>query len=286
MQKNSQNFMNITKSEIMSILKEDKSSLDITTNSIIIQNKLQKFQIISKNPNEFILCGIDCISQAFESVMAKYSIDTIQTDGTTIKCGQTIVSGSCSVKELLQIERSCLNLIQHLSGISTKTHQFVQTLNDPKIKILDTRKTIPLIRKLQKYAITIGGGFNHRMNLAQMAMIKDNHIIATGSITQAVRLIKKNQPNIQIEVECETLEQVNEAIQSKVDIIMLDNMPIELIKEASLLIRSNSTIKIEISGGVNLSNISNYKNLDIDYISIGALTHSINAVDISMEFTE
>lgn len=278
--------MNITKSEIMSILKEDKSSLDITTNSIIIQNKLQKFQIISKNPNEFILCGIDCIPQAFESVMAKYSIDTIQTDGTTIKCGQTIVSGNCSVKELLQIERSCLNLIQHLSGISTKTHQFVQTLNNPKIKILDTRKTIPLIRKLQKYAITIGGGFNHRMNLAQMAMIKDNHIIATGSITQAVRLIKKNQPNIQIEVECETLAQVNEAIQSKVDIIMLDNMPIELIKEASLLIRSNSAIKIEISGGINLSNISNYQNLDIDYISIGALTHSVNAVDISMEFTE
>lgn len=278
--------MKITKAEIVSILKEDKSSLDITTNSIIIQNKLQKFQIISKNSTPFTLCGIDSIPQAFEAVMAKYSIDAIQKDGQTIQHGEAIISGSCSVKELLQVERSCLNLIQHLSGISTKTSLFVQTLNDSKIKILDTRKTIPFMRKLQKYAVTIGGGFNHRMNLAQMAMIKDNHIIASGDIFHAVRLIKKNQPNIQIEVECETIKQVNQAIQCKIDIIMLDNMPIELIKEASLLIRTNSTIKIEVSGGINLSNIANYRELDIDYISIGALTHSINAVDISMEFTE
>lgn len=276
--------MNITKAEIMAILKEDKAFADVTTNSIIVQNKLQHFRIISKHASPFILCGIDCILQAFESVMAKYSIDFIKKDGDSISYGGTIIEGKCSVKELLQIERSCLNLIQHLSAISTKTFSFVETLSDSKIKILDTRKTIPFMRKLQKYAVTIGHGFNHRMNLAQMVMIKDNHIMATGSITQAVRLVRKNQPSMQVEVECENIKQVTEAINANVDIVMLDNMSIAEIQEASAVIRENSKIKIEVSGGINLENISNYRGLDVDYISIGALTHSVNAIDISMDF--
>ncbi len=276
--------MKITKADIMAILKEDKAFADVTTNSIIIQNKLQNFRIISKNISPFVLCGIDCIFQAFESVMAKYSIDEVKKDGSVIECGQNIISGRASVKELLQIERSCLNLIQHLSGISTKTNLFVQALNNPRIKILDTRKTIPFIRKLQKYAVTIGGGFNHRMNLAQMVMIKDNHIMAAGSISEAVRLVKKSQLSMQIEVECETIQQVFEAIEAKVDIIMLDNMSCLEVANASAIIREKSDIKIEVSGGINIANIAQYRELDVDYISIGALTHSINAVDISMDF--
>jgi nicotinate-nucleotide pyrophosphorylase (carboxylating) len=276
--------MNITKADIMAILKEDQAFSDVTTNSIIVQNKLQNFRIISKNLEPFVLCGVDSIFQAFESVMANYSLDICRKDGSVIEYGESVIAGKASVKELLQVERSCLNLIQHLSAISTKTNAFVQALNNPKIKILDTRKTVPLVRKLQKYAVVIGGGFNHRMNLAQMVMIKDNHIMAAGSIAEAVRLVKKNQPSMQIECECESILQVEEAIASKVDIIMLDNMSIPEIANASDFIRKNSKIKIEVSGGINIANIGNYRELDIDYISIGNLTHSVNAVDVSMDF--
>jgi nicotinate-nucleotide pyrophosphorylase (carboxylating) len=276
--------MNITKADIIAILKEDQAFSDVTTNSIIVQNKLQNFRIISKNLEPFILCGIDSVFQAFESAMAKYSLDICRNDGSVIEYGESLISGKASVRELLQVERSCLNLIQHLSAISTKTNAFVQVLNNPQIKILDTRKTVPLIRKLQKYAVVTGGGFNHRMNLAQMIMIKDNHIIAAGSIAEAVRLVKKNQPSMQIECECESISHVEEAISSKVDIIMLDNMSISEIGNASEIIRKNSKIRIEVSGGINISNIGNYRELDIDYISIGNLTHSVNAVDISMDF--
>lgn len=276
--------MNITKADIIAILKEDQAFSDVTTNSIIVQNKLQNFRIISKNLEPFILCGIDSVFQAFESAMAKYSLDICRNDGSVIEYGESLISGKASVRELLQVERSCLNLIQHLSAISTKTNAFVQVLNNPQIKILDTRKTVPLLRKLQKYAVVTGGGFNHRMNLAQMVMIKDNHIIASGSIAEAVRLVKKNQPSMQIECECESISHVEEAISSKVDIIMLDNMSISEIANASEIIRKNSKIRIEVSGGINLSNIGNYRELDIDYISIGNLTHSVNAVDISMDF--
>ncbi len=276
--------MNITKADIMAILKEDQAFSDVTTNSIIVQNKLQNFRVISKNLEPFTLCGIDAFVQAFESVMAKYSLDICRTDGSVIEYGESIISGKASVKELLQVERSCLNLIQHLSAISTKTNLFVETIDNQKIKILDTRKTVPLMRKLQKYAVVMGGGFNHRMNLAQMVMIKDNHIMAAGSIAEAVRLVKKNQPSMQVEVECENISQVKEAVNAKIDIIMLDNMSIQDITIASAFIRKHSTIKIEVSGGINLGNIGEYRELDIDYISIGNLTHSVNAVDISMDF--
>lgn len=276
--------MNITKADIMAILKEDQAFSDVTTNSIIIQNKLQNFRVISKNLEPFILCGIDSFVQAFESVMANYSLDICRKDGSVVEYGESIIAGKASVKELLQVERSCLNLIQHLSAIATKTNLFVKTLGNENIKILDTRKTVPLVRKLQKYAVVTGGGFNHRMNLAQMVMIKDNHIMAAGSISEAVRLVKKNQPSMQVEVECENIEQVKEAVNAKIDIIMLDNMSIADISIASAFIRKHSTIKIEVSGGINLGNIASYCEVDVDYISIGNLTHSVNAVDISMDF--
>ncbi len=276
--------MNITKADIMAILKEDQAFSDVTTNSIIIQNKLQNFRVISKNLEPFILCGIDSFVQAFESVMANYSLEICRKDGSVVEYGESIIAGKASVKELLQVERSCLNLIQHLSAISTKTNLFVETLGNEKIKILDTRKTVPLVRKLQKYAVVTGGGFNHRMNLAQMVMIKDNHIMAAGNISEAVRLVKKNQPSMQVEVECENIEQVKEAVNAKIDIIMLDNMSIADIAIASAFIRKHSTIKIEVSGGINLGNIASYCEVDVDYISIGNLTHSVNAVDISMDF--
>jgi nicotinate-nucleotide pyrophosphorylase (carboxylating) len=276
--------MKITKSEIAILLKEDKASQDVTTNSIVVQNKLHNFKIISKNKTPFILCGTEAVSQAFESILAKYTITSLKKDGDTILPNHEVITGQASIKELLQIERTVLNLIQHLSGIATKTQTFVTALNNKNIKILDTRKTMPYLRRLQKYAVTIGGGHNHRMDLAQMAMIKDNHIIAAnGSIKNAVRLIKKHQPSIKIEVECDTLTQVEEAITCPIDIILLDNMPLDDIKIATKIIREHSQIKIEVSGNVTLQNINQYQNCDIDFISIGYLTHSVEAVDVSME---
>lgn len=275
--------MKITKLEILNILKEDKAFDDITSNSVIVQNIMHDFNIISKNKTPFVLCGIEAIPQALSAVLAKYTIDFSAQDGEIINPNETIIRGRASIKELLQVERTMLNIIQHLSGISTKTYAFIKELDNNKIKILDTRKTIPYLRSLQKYAVSVGGGENHRMNLAEMAMIKDNHIVASnGDISKAVRLVKKYHPNIRIEVECDTVSQVKDAIQCTIDVIMLDNMPIEEILIASEIIRK-TPIKIEVSGGINFKNLHLYRNLDIDYISIGELTHSVKAVDISLE---
>ena len=276
--------MNITKIEILEMLKEDKAFQDITTEATVIQNKMQKFSIISKDVNPFVLCGIDAVQKAFEASNAQFKIDFTKEDGDVIKHNEIIISGQASIKELLQVERTVLNLIQHLSGIATKTQLFVLALNNPKIKILDTRKTIPYLRKLQKYAVLVGGGQNHRMDLAEMILIKDNHIAnCGGEISEAIRLAKKRFPHTKIEVECENLPQVLQAISLDVDIIMLDNMSISQIQEASQLIRTKPAIKIEVSGGINLENIANYSKLDIDFISTGSITHSVESVDISME---
>lgn len=275
--------MKITKAEIQNMLKEDRALQDITTNNIIVQNKMHNFEIISKNNTPFILCEVDALTRALESTLAKYDILSRREDGDMIKGGDVIIKGTASIKELLQIERTVLNIIQHLSGVATKAHHFVQKLGSDHIKILDTRKTIPYLRKLQKYAVTVGGGFNHRMNLEEMAMVKDNHIIAAGSIKEAVRLLQRKLANTRIEVECDDLFQVKEATECEIDVILLDNMSVSEIKEASKIIRKNSQIQIEVSGGVTLDNIHYYKGLDIDYISIGSLTHSVEAVDISME---
>lgn len=276
--------MKITKTEISALLKEDAAANDVTTNSVILQNKIHKFQIVSKNNTGFILCGVEAITQALDVSLAKYKISSIRNNGDVIQNGEIIVCGESSIKELLQVERTTLNLMQHLSGIATKTQTFVEALADDRIKIIDTRKTMPFMRKLQKYAVKVGGGFNHRMNLAEMAMLKDNHIVAAnGSIKNAVRLIRKSYPSIKLEVECDTLDQAQEASLCDVNIIMLDNMPLQDIKHAVQMIRNYSTAQIEVSGGITLENISQYRGLDIDYISVGNLTHSVQAVDISMD---
>ncbi|MFT4967579.1 MAG: nicotinate-nucleotide pyrophosphorylase (carboxylating) [Candidatus Deianiraeaceae bacterium] len=276
--------MQIIKSEITFLLKEDKAFQDITTNSIIVQNTMHTFKVTSKQALPFVLCGVEAMSQALAVVLAKNEITYSASNGQVIHHGDVVISGKASIKELLQVERCVLNLIQHLSGIATKTQEFINTLDDKRIKILDTRKTMPYLRRLQKYAVKVGGGFNHRMNLAEMAMIKDNHIVAAnGSIYDAVRLVRKNTPNVKIEVECDNITQVEETSTCGVDIILLDNMTIDKIKVASKIIRNNSSSYIEVSGGITLKTIAQYKGLDIDYISIGNLTHSVDAVDISLE---
>lgn len=275
--------MSIIKNEILNLLKEDEAMNDVTTNSTIITNKKTFFRIISKNYEDFTLCGIEAIKQAFACLTVENTTLSSAKNGDTVPQNGIIYEGECFVKEILQSERVVLNIIQHLSAIATKTKKFIKTLNDDKIQILDTRKTSPYLRRLQKYAVNTGGGTNHRNNLADMVMIKDNHIIASGGIKNAIRLAKKNAKGFQIEIECDTLAQVEEASLCEVDVIMLDNMPINDIIKSSKIIRKLSKSKIEVSGGINLQNIANYKGLDVDFISIGALTHSVEAVDISLE---
>ena len=176
-------------------------------------------------------------------------------------------------------------MIQHLSAIATTTKKHVEALNNSKIKILDTRKTLPNLRELQKYAVRCGGGENHRFNLADLILIKDNHINACGGVVEALEMVSLNKNNVKIEIECDNFLQVVECLKFTPNIIMLDNMNfVELQKSISAIRNHSGAIKIEVSGGINLENIQNYRNFDIDFISIGSLTNSAKIVDIGLDF--
>ena len=270
-------------------LEEDGAFEDITSDLTIAKNHQISFEIRPRE--DIIFCGEKIISEVFAHL--KYSpkfknselnLKILAKDGEAIEAGKSIAYGEGEAKLILAGERVVLNLIQHLSGIATLTKEFNKKLNNKKIAILDTRKTLPALRALQKYGVVMGGGKNHRFNLSDMILIKDNHIAAAGSVTRALELARKSKKKI--EIECDNFKQVVEALKSGPDIIMLDNMSVTEIKKCSEVIRKNSKkTKIEISGGINLSNIRNFSKLDIDFISIGLLTHSVRAVDIGLDIT-
>ena len=267
-------------------LNEDKAQDDITSDLTIKNHSNISFKIAARE--EIILCGIDVIRFCFDELtkLPKFKniflgLQIIAVDGEIIKPQGLIAQGFGDAKLIFAAERVILNLLQHLSGIATSTNQFVETLNNKKIKILDTRKTLPGLRALQKHAVAVGGGQNHRFDLSEMILIKDNHIAAAGSVTNAIAAAKKNKKKLKIEVECDTVEQVVEALGSRPDIIMLDNMKITDIKKSIKLIGGKS--KIEISGGVSLETIKKFSDLEIDFISVGSLTHSVRAVDIGLD---
>ena len=265
---------------------EDCAFDDATSDLTISKNTLIAFEI--KARQEIIFCGKEIILKVFEVLKSspkfknsKLDLKISIKDGQASNSSKPIVQGFGDAKLIFAGERVLLNLIQHLSGISTLTQKFVATLNDKKIKILDTRKTLPNLRALEKYAVLKGGGKNHRFSLADMILIKDNHIAAAGGVLPAIELAKKNQQNLKIEVECDNLTQVAEALKSKPNIILLDNMKIDDIKKAIALI--NKKCQIEISGGINLQNIKKFSGLKVDFISVGLLTHSARAVDIGLD---
>ena len=271
-------------------LKEDKAGSDVTSDLTIPENSVISFTITARE--KIILYGVEAIHHCFDELTKLKKFKNIflalqikALDGDLVKQGAVIAQGHGDAKLILAAERVILNVMQHLSGISTSTHHFVKALDSRKIKILDTRKTLPTMRNLQKQAVIFGGGINHRFNLSDMILIKDNHIAAAGSITEAVLAAKLNKKKLKIEIECDTFEQVEEALKSGPEIIMLDNMEVAEIKKCTALIRSNKEkqILIEVSGGVTLENIRNFRGLDIDFISIGALTHSVKAVDIGLD---
>jgi len=260
-------------------LREDVGKGDITTDSIIPPDAKASAKIVVKESG--IICGLSIAKLVFQSVDKNIEFSERVKDGDAVKNGTAVASVRGPARGILTAERTALNFLQRLSGIATLTNKFVNTAGK-KVKILDTRKTTPGLRVLEKYAVKIGGGFNHRIGLFDAVLIKDNHIAAAGGLKKAVTLAKKKY-NI-IEVETKTIGQVKEALESGVSRIMLDNMSIPDIKRSVQLIRmSKNKIEIEVSGGVALNNIRSIAGTGVDYISIGAITHSAPALDISLK---
>ncbi len=264
---------------IKNALLEDRVYDDITTGSIIDKDSLSEVQLIVKEDGK--ICGLDVFSRVFE-ILGGVKINFLKREGEFVKKGEIIAHLEGNTGVLLSGERVALNFLQRMSGIATSAYKASQILKESGIKVMDTRKTTPGLRYLEKYSVLTGGGFNHRFDLSDMAMIKDNHIIAAGGIINAVEKIREKHPFIKkIEVEAETLEHVKEAVEAKADIIMLDNMEYGLLKECIAYIDGRSII--EVSGNVDTEMLQRLKGLKIDYVSMGKLTHSVKALDISMK---
>jgi nicotinate-nucleotide pyrophosphorylase (carboxylating) len=278
--------MNID-SLIKTALKEDGAFNDITTKYFVSKNKKAKAVLIGKSNG--ILCGIDIFARVFKTLDNECSFKFNKKDGAALKEGEKILEIKGQARALLSAERTALNFVQHLSGIATAANEFVKLSGKSKVKIFDTRKTIPLYRELAKYAVRCGGAKNHRIGLSDMALIKDNHLKLIKNLKEAVQFFRKNHKNILVEIECENLEEIKKALQAQADIIMLDNMNFERTKKAIRFIReaSNNDYKpeIEISGGVNLGTVKKLSCLDVERISVGMLTHSPKALDMSLEIT-
>lgn len=260
-------------------LNEDIGNGDITTNSLIPSDLKAKATMIAKSDG--VIAGLEVAEYVFRTLDKDILWKTFVSDGDNIAKGTTILEITGSYRALLTGERLALNFLQRMSGIATMTANCVNTLNGYQTKILDTRKTVPGLRLLDKYAVLKGGGTNHRIGLYDMVLIKDNHIKVAGGITKAVAQIKKNIPaNIQIEVETTTLDEVAEALSAGADIIMLDNMTTQTMAQSVILI--NGKAKVEASGNMTIDRLREVAATGVDYISIGALTHSVVALDISM----
>ena len=265
---------------IKKALEEDLGAGDCTTNAII--DPATSGKAVLEAREEAVLAGLPVFTKVFQMLDSEMEFEYHYRDGQVVPSGGTICRVSGSFRAILTAERTALNFLQRMSGIATITREYAARAGKGKAKILDTRKTVPGLRPLDKYAVRMGGGYNHRMGLFDCILIKDNHIAVAGSIKQAINLTKKNAPHtLKVEVEVEDLKGVEKAIQAGADMILLDNMRPEEIKEAVSLARGR--VILEASGGITLKNISEIAATGVDYISVGALTHSVRAVDLSLE---
>ncbi len=261
-------------------LNEDIFTGDITSESTIPDDVMAKASFLSKDNG--IVAGLDVVKEVFRAVDHEIKFNKIVNDGTEISKGQIIAIAEGRARSLLSAERTALNFLQRLSGIATNTSRYVKAVSGYKAVVVDTRKTTPGWRVLEKYAVRVGGGHNHRFGLYDAVLIKDNHIAVVGSITKAVSMARERIPHtMKIEVETENLDQVAEALSSGADIIMLDNMSLDMMSKAVKLI--NGRALVEASGGIKLENVLDVAKTGVDMISIGALTHSAMPLDISME---
>lgn len=264
---------------IINALKEDGAYDDITSNSIIKKSSSCTVDLISKEDG--IIAGTEVFKRVFE-LLGGVEVEFFISDGQKMKNGEVIAKITGSTYNVLSGERTALNLLQRMSGIATITSKFAEKLNGTNTVLLDTRKTTPNLRTLEKYAVKVGGGHNHRYNLSDGVLIKDNHIAAAGGIKEAIKLVRSDVSFVKkIEVETETLEQVREALEAEADIIMLDNMGLDLITEALKIIAGRA--KTEVSGNVDLDNIETLAKTGVDYISSGYITHSSKILDLSMK---
>ncbi|MFC4777234.1 carboxylating nicotinate-nucleotide diphosphorylase [Paenibacillus sp. GCM10023252] len=272
--------------QIKSWLAEDIGSGDITTASTIPAGSLSKAVIHMKDSG--VVAGMPVAQLVFEIVDPSLEFEAKVSDGDSVTHGTIIATVEGSTHSLLTGERLALNLLQRLSGIATKTQSFVKALDGLPTRLVDTRKTTPGHRMLEKYAVRVGGGHNHRFGLYDAVMIKDNHIKGAGGIRAAVEASRRVIPHtMKIEVETESLEQVEEALASGADIIMLDNMDTQLMKQAVMLIKERSPhVVVEASGGVRIDTIYSMAACGVDVISVGGLTYSFHALDISLDLNE
>lgn len=265
---------------ILSALREDISSEDVTTNAVMREYQKGCVELICKQDG--ILAGIDIFKRVFTLLDKNTEFDISVKDGESIKKGDKLGTITGDIRVLLSGERTALNYLQRMSGIATYTNEISQLLKGTKTKLLDTRKTTPNMRIFEKYAVKAGGGYNHRYNLSDGILLKDNHIGAAGSITKAVQMAKEYAPFVRkIEVETENLDMVKEAVDAGADIIMLDNMTHDMMKEAIKIIDGRA--ETECSGNVTKENAATLADLGVDYISCGALTHSAPILDLSLK---
>lgn len=265
---------------ILSALSEDINNEDVSTNSVMSENVAGQVDLICKEDG--IICGLPVFERVFYLLDPQTKFDVLVKDGDAVKAGQKLGTVYGDIRVLLSGERTALNYLQRMSGIATYTHEMAGLLKDSPITLLDSRKTTPNNRIFEKYAVKIGGSKNHRYNLSDGVLLKDNHIGAAGGVKEAVLAAKDYAPSVRkIEIEVETLEMVKEAVEAGADIIMLDNMDHDQMQEAVALIAGRA--EIEISGNVTKANVASYLDLDVQYVSSGALTHSAKILDLSLK---
>ena len=268
---------------IKTALLEDINYIDVTTDYLVDENSVSTAKYVSKD--EGVLCGIDVAMRVFQLLDSNIKCEIFIHDGEKVKKGDIIAKITGSTRALLKGERTALNIVQHMSGVATATNRCVELVKGTKASIADTRKTLPGLRPIQKYAVTVGGGRNHRYNLSDAAMLKDNHIDAGGGITNAVAKLKGKLGHMtKVEVEVRNLQELQEAIDANVDVIMLDNMSPELMAEAVKI--TDGRALLEASGGITSETIRAVAESGVDIISIGALTHSVKAFDISLKIAK
>ncbi len=264
---------------LQAALREDLGTGDVTSELLVPPDLRGKAVIRAKEP--LVVAGLDVAIRVFALLSGEIESGAVAQEGQKVEKGAVLLELEGPVRALLGGERVALNILQHLSGVATLTRRFVDAVEGTDTKILDTRKTLPGMRILEKYAVRVGGGVNHRSSLSEGILVKENHLAACGGVTAAVKAIRKNAPHtLKVEVEASTLEEVGEAVAAGVNAILLDNMSIETIREAVKQVRGS--VQLEVSGNVSLENVREIAETGVDAISIGRLTHSAPGVDISM----
>ena len=277
------NFINLNQDIIDELItlafKEDIPYEDLSTNAIY-QGQAAQVELLAKQAG--VICGLDLFKRVFLHLDPEVQFESLARDGDRVANQETLMVIKASVNTLLSGERIALNFLQRMSGIATATRRFVDSLEGSGIKLLDTRKTTPAYRPLEKYAVRVGGGYNHRYSLSDQIMLKDNHVAAAGGVKEAIQAAKAYAPFVKkIEIEVEDLDMVRAAVEAGADIIMLDNMDHDTMEEAIAII--NGQAIIEASGNFTWDNVTDYKDLAIDYISSGAITHSAGILDLSLK---